>query len=106
MFDIPGQAPSGGGLQAPLSRHTLCFAAIRRFSRGSVRHGYLVGSAVAVLLVGAAAVLVVTRSGVPPVGKAGSQAARPPCGTATAWDDRASNRPAPPHTTTTHTILD
>src|SRR5260370_16014080 len=95
MFDIPGQAPSGGGLQAPLSRHTLCFAAIRRFSRGSVRHGYLVGSAVAVLLVGAAAVLVLPRSGAPPDGKAGTQAARPPGGPAPAGEDRAAPGLAP-----------
>jgi nucleoid-associated protein YgaU len=54
-----------------------------------VRHGYLVGSAVAVLLVGAAAVLVLPRSGTPPDGKAGTQAARPPGGPAPGGEDRA-----------------
>ncbi len=41
-----------------------------------MRHGYLVGSAVAVLLVGAAAVLVLPRGGTPPAGKGSTQAAR------------------------------
>ena len=65
------------------------------FSRGSVRHGYLVGSAVAVLLVGAAAVLVLPRSGTPPGGKAGTQAARSPGGPAPAGEDRAEPGLAP-----------
>jgi nucleoid-associated protein YgaU len=60
-----------------------------------VRHGYLVGSAVAVLLVGAAAVLVLPRSGAPPDGKAGTQAARPPSGPAPAGEDRAEPGLAP-----------
>ncbi len=60
-----------------------------------MRHGYLVGSAVAVLLVGAAAVLVLPRSGAPPDGKAGTQAARPPGGPAPAGEDRAEPGLAP-----------
>jgi nucleoid-associated protein YgaU len=60
-----------------------------------VRHSYLVGSAVAVLLVGAAAVLVLPRSGAPPDGKAATQAARPPGGPAPAGEDRAEPGLAP-----------
>jgi len=60
-----------------------------------VRHSYLVGSAVAVLLVGAAAVLLLPRSGAPPDGKAATQAARPPGGPAPAGEDRAEPRLAP-----------
>jgi nucleoid-associated protein YgaU len=45
------------------------------FSRGSMRHGYLLGSAVAVLLIGGMAALVVPRSGIPTVGKSGTPAA-------------------------------
>jgi nucleoid-associated protein YgaU len=65
------------------------------FSRGTVRRGYLVGSAVAILLLGAAAVLVLPRSGAPPDGKAGTQAARPPGGSAPAGEDRAQPGLAP-----------
>jgi len=54
-----------------------------------VRHGYLVGSAVAVLLVGAAAVVVLPRSGAPPGGKPSTQAARSPGGPAPAGEERA-----------------
>ena len=60
-----------------------------------MRHSYLVGSAVAVLLVGAAAVLVLPRSGAPPDGKAATQAARPPGGPAPAGEDRAEPGLAP-----------
>ena len=60
-----------------------------------MRHSYLVGSAVAVLLVGAAAVLVLPRSGAPPDGKAATQAARPPGGPAPAGVDRAEPGLAP-----------
>ena len=59
------------------------------FSRGTVRRGYLVGAAVAVLLVGAAAVLVLPRSDAPPAGKGSTQAARSPGGPAPAGEDRA-----------------
>jgi hypothetical protein len=59
------------------------------FSRGTVRHGYLVGSAVAVLLLGAAAVLVLPRSGAPPGGKANTPAALSPAGSAPAGEHRA-----------------
>ena len=55
-----------------------------------MRYGYLVGSAVAVLLVGAAAVLVLPRGGTPPDGKSGTQAAVSPGGPAPAAQDRAS----------------
>ena len=54
-----------------------------------MRHGYLVGSAVVVLLVGAAAVVVLPRSGTPPGGKASTQAARSPGGPAPAGEVRA-----------------
>ncbi len=53
-----------------------------------MRHAYLVGSAVAVLLVGAAAVLVLPRSGAPPAGKGSTQAARSAGGPAPAGQDR------------------
>jgi nucleoid-associated protein YgaU len=72
-------------------------------SRGTVRRGYLVGSVVAVLLVGAAAVLVLPRSGAPPGGKTSTQAALSPGGPAPAAQDRAgpglvpqSAAPVPP----------
>ncbi len=54
-----------------------------------MRHGYLVGSAVAVLLVGGDCCLVVPRSGAPPGGKASTQAAAPPGARAPATQDRA-----------------
>jgi nucleoid-associated protein YgaU len=54
-----------------------------------VRHGYLVGSAVAVLLIGAATVLVFPRSGAPPGGRATTQTALSPAGAAPAGEDRA-----------------
>ena len=60
-----------------------------------MRHGYIVGSAVAVLLVGAAAVLVLPRSGAPPGGKATTQAAVSPGGAAPATEERAKPNPVP-----------
>jgi nucleoid-associated protein YgaU len=60
-----------------------------------VRHGYLVGSAVAVLLVGAAAVLVLPHSGAPPGGKAATQPALSPGGPAPA-EERAAPQPSAP----------
>jgi nucleoid-associated protein YgaU len=60
-----------------------------------VRHGYLVGSAVAVLLVGAAAVLVFHRSGTPPAVKANTQQAVSPGGPAPNREDRAETGFAP-----------
>ncbi len=54
-----------------------------------MRHGYLVGSAVAVLLVGAAAVVMLPRSG-PPDGKASTRAALSPGSPAPATPDRAA----------------
>jgi nucleoid-associated protein YgaU len=53
-----------------------------------VRHGYLVGSAVAALLVGGAAVLVLPRSGTPPAEKASTQPAVSPGGPAPNREDR------------------
>ena len=53
-----------------------------------MRHGYLVGSAVAVLLVGGAAVLVVPRSGAPPGGKPSTRTALAPGAAAPATQDR------------------
>ncbi len=61
-----------------------------------MRHAYLVGSAVAVLLVGAAAVLVLPRSSTPPGGKASTQAARSPGGPAPAGEERAEPGIVPP----------
>jgi nucleoid-associated protein YgaU len=54
-----------------------------------VRHGYLVGSAAAVLLVGAAAVLVLPHGAAPPGGKASTKPALSPGGPAPAAQDRA-----------------
>ena len=54
-----------------------------------MRRGYLVGSAVAVLLVGAAAVLVIPHGGAPPGGKANTQAQSSPGGPAPAEESRA-----------------
>jgi nucleoid-associated protein YgaU len=48
------------------------------FSRGIVRHSYLVGSVAAVLLVGVTAALILPRSGAPPAGKANTQNAAAP----------------------------
>ena len=53
-----------------------------------MRHGYIVGSAVAVLLVGAAAVLVLPRSGAPPAEKASTRPAVSPGGPAPNREDR------------------
>jgi nucleoid-associated protein YgaU len=58
-----------------------------------VRHGYIVGSAVAVLLVGAAAVLGLPRIGIPPGEKAATQAAASHGGPAPAGNDRAQPGP-------------
>lgn len=67
------------------------------FSRGTVRRGYLVGSAVAILLLGAAAVLVFQRSGTPPVVKSSTQPAVSPGGPAPNQEDRTgSNLAAQP----------
>ena len=60
-----------------------------------MRHGYLVGSAVAVLLVGGAAVLVFPRSGAPPAGKSTTQAALSKAGPAPAEENRAEPGLAP-----------
>lgn len=60
-----------------------------------MRHAYLVGSAVAVLLVGAAAVLVIPRSDAPPAGKGSTQAARSPGGAAPTGEARAKPRLVP-----------
>ncbi|HEX3410936.1 MAG TPA: Ig-like domain-containing protein [Stellaceae bacterium] len=65
------------------------------FSRGTVRRGYLVGAAVAVLLLGAAAVLVLPRSGAPSGGKATTPAALSPAGPAPAGEHRAEPGLAP-----------
>ncbi len=54
-----------------------------------MRHGYIVGSAVAVLLVGAATVLVLPRSGIPPAVKATTQTASSQAGPAPVEEDRA-----------------
>src|SRR5439155_14280317 len=67
----------------------LSVAAIRRFSRGSVQHGYLVSSAVALLLIGATATLVLPRGGTPLSGKASTQAALSQDGQAPATGGRA-----------------
>ena len=64
------------------------------FSRGTVRRGYLVGSAVVILLLGAAAVLVFPRSGTPPVVKAGTQPAVSPGGPTPNREDRTGPNPA------------
>jgi nucleoid-associated protein YgaU len=63
-----------------------------------VRHGYLVGSAVAVLLVGGTAAVMLPRSSTPPGEKASTQAALSQSGAAPAAEDRAapSLAPAPP----------
>jgi nucleoid-associated protein YgaU len=53
-----------------------------------VRHGYLVGSAVVVLLVGGAAVLVLPRSGTPPAEKASTQPVVSAGGPASNREDR------------------
>ena len=60
-----------------------------------MRHAYLVGSAVAVLLVGAAAVLILPRSSIPPGGKASTQAASTPGAAAPTAQDRAEPSLAP-----------
>jgi nucleoid-associated protein YgaU len=65
------------------------------FSRGTVRRGYLVGSAVAILLLGAAAFLVFPRSGTPPAVKANTQSAVSPGGPAPNREDRAEPGLAP-----------
>ena len=54
-----------------------------------MRHRYLVGSAVAVLLVGAAAVLVLQRSSAPPGGKPSTQSAQAPGSIAPGGEERA-----------------
>jgi nucleoid-associated protein YgaU len=60
-----------------------------------VRYGYLVGSAVAALLVGGAAVVVLPRSGAPPAGKSTTQAALSKAGPAPAEENRAEPGLAP-----------
>jgi nucleoid-associated protein YgaU len=55
-----------------------------------VRHGYLVGSAAAVLLVGITASLVLPRGGTPPAGKASTQPALTPGGPGLAAQDKAA----------------
>jgi nucleoid-associated protein YgaU len=65
------------------------------FSRGTVRRGYLVGSTVAILLLGAAAFLVFPRSGAPPAGKASTQPALATGGPGPAAQDKAGPSPVP-----------
>lgn len=60
-----------------------------------MRHGYLFGSAVAVLLVGVATALVLPRGGTSPGEKAGTQAARSQGGPASATQDHAALGPVP-----------
>ncbi len=60
-----------------------------------MRHGYLVGSAVAVLLVGATAALVLPRGGAPPVEKASRQAALASGDAAPTAQDRSGPSLAP-----------
>jgi nucleoid-associated protein YgaU len=60
-----------------------------------VRRGYLVGSAVAILLLGAAAVLMFPRSGTPPAVKASTEPVVSPGGAAPNREDRAEPRRAP-----------
>jgi nucleoid-associated protein YgaU len=60
-----------------------------------VRHGYLLGSAVAVLLVGVTAALVLPRGGTPPDKKTATQAALSQGGPASATEDHAAPGPIP-----------
>ncbi len=60
-----------------------------------MRHRYLVGSAVAILVFGAVAALVLPRSGAPPGGKAAAPAGLSPGGSAPATQERAGPNPAP-----------
>jgi nucleoid-associated protein YgaU len=96
MLDIAGQARPGGEDCKRICRG-IHWAMLQfdDFSRGTVRRGYLVGSAVAVLLLGAAAVLVFPRSGTPPAVKAGTQPAVSPGGPAPNREDRAEPSLAP-----------
>jgi len=55
-----------------------------------VQHGYIVGSAVAVLLLGATAALVLPRGGTPPSGKASKQAALTQGGPAPVTENQAA----------------
>lgn len=89
MFDIAGQAWPGGEDCKRICRG-IHWAMLQfdDFSRGTVRRGYLVGSAVAILLLGAAAVLVFQRSGTPPVVKSSTQRAVSPGGPAPNQEDR------------------
>jgi nucleoid-associated protein YgaU len=81
MFDIPGQIRwSGEDCNRIWRGIHWALLQFDDFSRGTVRHGYLVGSAAAVLLVGVTAALVLPRGGTPPAGKASTQPASPPGG--------------------------
>lgn len=63
-----------------------------------MRHGYLVGSAVAVLLIGATVALILPRSRIPPPGKIDTPAAVSPASPSSAANDRAASETAPqPH---------
>src|ERR1700730_13520503 len=90
MFDIPGQVRWGSEDCNRIWRG-IHWALLQfdDFSRGTVRHGYLVGSVAAVLLVGVTAALVLPRGGTPPAGKAGTQPALSPGGPPPAAPDRA-----------------
>src|ERR1700719_2892472 len=81
MFDIPGQVRWGSEDCNRIWRG-IHWASLQfdDFSRGTVRHGYLVGSVAAVLLVGVTAALVLPRGGTPPAGKASTQPALSPGG--------------------------
>ena len=61
-----------------------------------MRQGYLLGSAVAVLLVGGTAALMLPHSSTPPGGRASTQAALSQGGAAPAIEDRAAPSLVPP----------
>ncbi|HJZ17049.1 MAG TPA: Ig-like domain-containing protein [Stellaceae bacterium] len=90
MFDIPGQVRWGSEDCNRIWRG-IHWALLQfdDFSRGTVRHGYLVGSVAAVLLVGVTAALVLPRGGTPPAGKASTQPALSPGGPPPTAPDRA-----------------
>jgi nucleoid-associated protein YgaU len=90
MLDIAGQARPGGEDCKRICRG-IHWAMLQfdDFSRGTVRRGYLVGAAVALLLLGAAAFLVFPRSGTPPAVKASTQPSLAPGGPGPAAQDNA-----------------